>query len=100
MSLFLMALLLALVDCMGACVSSSTFTEAPRASAKLKQPDQEPKREFHQEIETTIPIVRPTGESILNADGFRPTKKITPVTLVVIAPGSGNVSRRGEMSGD
>lgn len=94
-----MALFMVLVDCMSACVSSKIFVEAPAPKSLPTIKEAKQKREFHRQIEATIPLELPSGTAELNADIFRPGQKSKPKTLVIIVPGSGNVSRRGEVSG-
>lgn len=90
-----MAFIVVLVDCLG-CVSKTKFS-----SIMLDSPvsNKQPKHEFHQQIETVIPLSEePKAE--LRAAIFRPIKELLPKTLVIIVPGSGNVSRLGEVAGD
>lgn len=96
-----MALLLMLVDCFMACTSSRIFSEPP-SSLALPQQDDDPellvKPKFKQQIETEIPIENSFGQGLLKADIFRPLKQSQPKTLVIVVPGSGHVSRRGEVA--
>src|ERR1700681_1507447 len=46
----------------------------------------------HEALEIEVPIKLPQGQAILKADTFNPYKKINPRTVVVIVPGSGNIS--------
>lgn len=102
-----MALLVVIVDHMTGCVSVNRVVEQPARQSVPSRPQAPPapppkikKPKFHQQISVTIPITHFGGEATLNADIYRPNKKIEPKTLVIIVPGSGNVSRRGEVSGD
>ena len=96
----------ALIILVGACVSPSNGPPmvgpmqlyAPVPESKATPPA--PKKSFHQQVALTIPLALPDGDGILNADVFRPEKKALPKTLIIIVPGSGNVSRKGEAAGD
>src|SRR5437879_4525762 len=56
---------------------------------------------FQNRLGVTIPIARPDGNYLhVQAEITRPEKKIEPNTLVILVPGSGNVSRRGESASD
>ncbi|MCA9507993.1 MAG: hypothetical protein KC505_06190 [Myxococcales bacterium] len=72
----------------------------PDASENQSASDKPPRRIFFQRIEVSIPLDLPEGSGLLNADVYRPEKKSLPKTLVIIVPGSGNISRRGETAGD
>lgn len=74
--------------------SSSSSSPIPPATPKL------PEKKFFKQVELSIPITLPDGKGELNAEVFRPDKKILPKTLVIIVPGAGNISRRGESAGD
>lgn len=63
-------------------------------------PEQKPKRNFHRMVETFIPITNEQGQGQLKAEVYRPYKKVEPKTVIIMVPGSGNVSRRGELIGD
>lgn len=52
---------------------------------------------FHDEKEISIDLFDDTQ---INAEVFRPSSAITPKQIVVIVPGSGNVSRFGEVNND
>lgn len=93
-----MAFLVALVDWLSGCVSSATFKEGKLLHEESKPEQVKAKRAFHQLVETTIPLNVDDNE--LNADIYRPLKKSEPKTLVIMVPGSGNVSRKGEVHGD
>lgn len=56
------------------------------------------KNEFHEELEISITLSRVNGH--LGATILRPIKKSSPKTIVIMVPGSGNVSREGEVSSD
>ncbi len=92
-----MAFFVTLVDCLTGCVSTATLKEGKLVYDQETTPEAKPKKEFHQLVATTIPIA---DDGELNADIFRPVKKSQPKTLVIMVPGSGNVSRKGEVSGD
>lgn len=109
LQLVFMALIFALVDCAGspfsyAKISPQKYEETPpqkQVSADIAEsPKKEPKKKFNHSVEVDIPIVHSSGDGELRADVFRPAKKILPKTLVIMVPGSGNVSRRGEVFGD
>lgn len=55
---------------------------------------------FNTKMETSIKIKDQYSTFKLNAYVFRPHKSVVPKTVVIIVPGSGNVSRNGEVSGD
>lgn len=63
-------------------------------------PKPKPKRDFHRMVETIIPITHEFGQGQLKAEVYRPYKKAEPKTLIIMVPGSGNISRRGELTGD
>jgi hypothetical protein len=101
MKIIYMALIIVFVDWMGACLSQSSRTTLRTTVPMANQVNlAKQARNFHQRVETNIPIILPTGNGELAADIFRPTKKILPKTLVIIVPAAGNVSRHGEISGD
>lgn len=93
-----MTLLVALVDCMLGCVSPKFLQEAsmPRKVSESVAKDP-PKID---KLTTVIPLKFSDGDGEVYADVYRPFKKTVPKTLVIIVPGSGNISREGEVSGD
>lgn len=95
-----MAFLVALVDCFSGCVGPARLKESKPVYEQPEPHKEKIKPEFHQKIETTIPINHSGNDGELNADIFRPLKMIAPKTLVIMVPGSGNVSRKGEVTGD
>ncbi len=103
---FLSSLSYALIMLVGACVSPSSknvpliFGPTKSYESKSETNALPVPKSFHQQVEVTIPLTLPDGEGELNADVFRPEKKVIPKTLVIIVPGSGNVSRKGEAAGD
>lgn len=58
------------------------------------------KNNFHKMLDLNINFVNEYGNISLNANVYRPHRKIRPKTVVILVPGSGNVSRRGESSGN
>lgn len=97
-----MAWLIVLVDCLG-CTAQRILSEAP-VSRITKSPDvaiEIPKTKIsHERTDLTISLALPSGSALLNAESFRPHKITRPKTLVIMVPGSGNVSRRGENNTD
>lgn len=89
------------------CPSPTIFREsaAPKTAQEhkdkvlLKEPGPQ-LTTFEEHLTVRIPLLLPDGPGELNADVYRPHKKSQPTTLVIIVPGSGNVSRRGETAGD
>ncbi len=92
-----MTFLIALVDCLSGCVSTAALKEGKLVYQESGPKQEKKKREFHQLVETTIPI---ENDGELNAEIFRPIKQSEPKTLIIMVPGSGNVSRKGEVDGD
>ncbi len=88
------AFLAALVDCFGGCVSTTAASESAATYQKSDAPKNKPV--FHKLVETEITVAN--GE--VNAEIFRPLKQAEPKTVVIMVPGAGNVSRKGEVSGD
>ena len=88
---------MALVDYLGGCVSTATLSEGKILYDPQKPPAEKKKREFHQLVEVSVPIA---DDIELNADIFRPVKKSDPKTVFIMVPGSGNISRKGEVLGD
>lgn len=72
--------------------------ESSASSAPM--PPKPAPRTFFQQVDLTIPLTLPDGKGELNAEVFRPEKQAVPKTLVIIVPGSGNISRKGEAAGD
>ncbi len=72
--------------------------EEPKSDAASKAPAA--RRTFHQVVQLSIPLNLPDTSGSLNAEVYRPEKKIVPKTLFVIVPGSGNISHKGEVAGD
>lgn len=99
MKIFYVTLLFVLV--MEGCVSPKFFSEAQPANESDQTASGDKPAEFHQHLEASIPLTFSSGASgEVNADIFRPIKRSEPKTLVIMVPGSGNVSRRGEVVGD
>jgi hypothetical protein len=92
------AFLAVLVDSLSGCVNTSAVKDAPVMGPHL--PKESPKPEFHQQVETSISLSTSFGDAEVNADIFRPQKMIEPKTLIILVPGSGNVSRKGETTTD
>lgn len=95
-----LSLLIALVDWSLGCVSHKVFQQAPQED--IVHPVQGGKKRlgFHQQVQTTIPIFTFSAEGELNADVYRPQRQSLPKTLVIMVPGSGNISRQGEQGND
>lgn len=100
------SLFVVLMGALSSCVTSKVLTDS-----KVIVPEEpsvepvrilapKPKRDFHQLVEVSIPITHEFGTGDLKADVFRPHKKTMPKTVVIMVPGSGNISRRGEVSSD
>lgn len=104
MTIFMTWLIL-LVDCLCGCITPTMLSEArspkiiERPVETLPQKD-EPALAHHEKMDITIPLTLKSGEAELNAEAFRPTKMVKPKTLVIMVPGSGNVSRYGESNSD
>jgi alpha-beta hydrolase superfamily lysophospholipase len=79
--------------CLGACVSTAQLADEITNIQAEKA-----KKAFQSEIAIEIPLA--DGSSKVNATVFRPEKMHSPKTLIIIVPGSGNVSRLGESVGD
>lgn len=102
-----MTLLIAVVDSISGCVSVKTNQEpiSPWVinSTKESLPNvvAKPKKRFHRQESEQIPVeISSFGVGMLNADIYYPHDESSTKTLVIIVPGSGNVSRHGEVSGD
>lgn len=95
MKTFYVTLLFALV--MVGCVSPKFFSGTTSMSESDAPTSEKKAAESHNKEETTIPITLPSGNAEVNADIFHPTKNLEPKTVVIMVPGSGNVSRRGEV---
>lgn len=63
-------------------------------------PEKKEAPKFEPRVEISVPLKLAFGVNELKADIYRPTKRADPMTLVFLVPGSGEVSRRGEQSGD
>lgn len=75
-------------------------SKEPTVSPAPEPPKPAPKT-FFQQVDLTIPLTLPdTTKGELNAEVFRPEKQAVPKTLVIIVPGAGNISRKGEAAGD
>lgn len=73
----------------------------PKNSTMSSISEPPPKAPFHQKIDTKVYIETQEGKSgKLLATVYRPEKKIDPKKVVIIVPGSGSVSRDGELSSD
>lgn len=105
-----MTWLMILVDCLG-CTTTKMLSEAavrnvvpkePAPEVAKNEPIQEVTKEKtrHERMDLAIPLTLLTGSFEINAEIFRPEKMIKPKTLVIMVPGSGNVSRRGETNTD
>jgi hypothetical protein len=92
-----MAWLLALINCLSGCVSQKTFHEPVKTTAGQVVP------EFSSQVsqtDLTISLRLADNNASLNADLFKPSRLLNPTTLVIMVPGSGNISRRGESNTD
>lgn len=77
---------------MGGCTSVSVARAHVAERADLP--------EAHSKTSTAVDISNHDRSAVLGADIYRPNVPISPKTLVIMIPGSGNVSREGEVSGD
>lgn len=92
-----------IMSCLVACGTSkmarAEIGPVPINAAKEVAPS------FHSRVEVNISL-REDQEALkseagaLKADIYKPNNKIEPKTLVILVPGSGSVSRRGEVSDD
>jgi hypothetical protein len=95
-----------IIGAMSACVTPKVLMDTKATNVEITseepqpKPAPRPKKDFHQLVQASIPITHEFGSGELKADIFRPHKKALPKTVVIMVPGSGNVSRRGESSGD
>jgi alpha-beta hydrolase superfamily lysophospholipase len=81
-----------IITCLGSCVSSRLL---------LPEDLSAPVSNFVKRIDVAIPIKSADNSPLdIQAEVSRPKKKIEPKTLILLVPGTGNVSRRGETSSD
>lgn len=101
-----MAWLILLVDCLCGCIAPRMLSEGrnpeivERPAETVAQKEEEPVYAHHEKMDITIPLILKNGDAELKAEAFRPTKMVKPKTLVIMVPGSGNVSRHGESNSD
>lgn len=81
---------------LGGCLSKALLQPASPRLVVSEKPDLVIHRQSI--IDLSIPLADNKGA--LNAEMRRPQKRTSPKTLVIIVPGSGKVSRRGEVESD
>lgn len=76
--------------------------ELEQNSEKVEEEEAQPKtkKTFVKKIDVEIPLTIGEESGFVNASVYRPSIKQSPKTLVIIVPGSGNISREGEIIGD
>lgn len=87
------------------CVTSNYFSspkvikEIPKTESSNTKIEKviDPKTMFHDQKSILLNL---SDGSEVNAEIFRPSVSLTPKTVVIIVPGSGNVSRFGEVNND
>ncbi len=87
------ALILAVVNMLLGCVPHvSSIKDHP------KTVNTEP--EYFSKNSVTMELSNASRTAVLGADIYRPKQAVAPKSLVIMIPGSGNVSRDGEVTGD
>lgn len=95
-----MTLFIAFVDSVGGCVSSRAMSLDALPSARGQEEIKAAQNHSYAQSLVKIPLLLPLGMGELNADSYIPKIRPENKTLVIIVPGAGKVSRKGEANDD